>query len=393
MAPSHRPAVSANRDVLAQRWIVGVLALLGIVVAIALALSWPAHPDPAGNRLHGEVVGATVQSVAQGECGSDGSCVSNVVALLTSGPDRHQVTMLTLSPGPTSPRLTAGDHIRLARTVQSGQTLYEFDDIDRGRPLLALCLAFLLLALLVGRWRGVAAIAGLAFTGLLLVTYVVPALVDGHSPLLVALLAGSAITLVVLPLAHGLSSATGVAMVGTLVGMSVAAVLAAALVGSLRITGLSSEEFATLSLQGSHSTVSGLFLAGAVIGALGVLNDVTVTQASAVAELSGGAAGRREAFASAMRIGRDHIASTVYSLVLAYAGSALPLLLLFSLSGQSTMDSLTSDALAPEIASSLIGSIALVLVVPLTTAGAAAIHRPRRSGRPVTALAEVRPER
>jgi uncharacterized membrane protein len=173
---------------------------------------------------------------------------------------------------------------------------------------------------------------------------------------------------------------TGIAMLGTLTGMALAAGLAAVSVASLRITGLSSEENATLTLRGSHSTVGGLLLAGAVIGALGVLNDVTVTQAAAVAELTAGGANRRGVLSSAMRIGRDHIASTVYSLVLAYAGSALPLLLLFSLSQQSTSQVLTSDSLAPEIATSLIGGIALVIVVPLTTALAASLSHPRTTG-------------
>jgi uncharacterized membrane protein len=126
--------------------------------------------------------------------------------------------------------------------------------------------------------------------------------------------------------------------------------------------------------------VAGLLLCGAVIGALGVLNDVTVTQSSSVFELAAAdpRLGRRGLFRSAMRIGRDHIASTVYSLVLAYAGSALPLLLLFSITGQRVADVLTSDALGPEIAAGLIGSIALVLVVPLTTVIAAVFaHDPR----------------
>jgi uncharacterized membrane protein len=141
--------------------------------------------------------------------------------------------------------------------------------------------------------------------------------------------------------------------------------------------------------------VSGLLLAGSVIGALGVLNDVTVTQVSAVSELAGSGLSRRQLFQSAMRIGRDHIASTVYSLALAYAGSALPLLLLFSLSGQSTLNVLTSDSIAPEIAASLIGATALVLVVPMTTAIAAALLKPMDRSElgtqspPATALAEV----
>lgn len=378
MSPSHRPSAPASAQVKAGRWLLGVLGLAGVGILVAIVLTWPAHPHRSGSVLPGQLVRATVQSSTPGQCGPDGSCVTQVGVVITSGSDRGHNTELELTPGPTEPRLHVGDHIRLARTVQAGgQTLYEFADLDRGRPLLVLGIAFLAVAVLVGRWRGLAAVAGLAVAGALLVLYVVPALVDGTAPLLVVLLAGSAIVLVALPLAHGLSAPTAVAMIGTMLGMGVAALIAAVTVDSLRITGLSDEEFATLSLQGSHSTVSGLFLAGAVIGALGVLNDVTVTQAAAVSELSAGATDRRTVFRAAMRIGRDHIASTIYSLVLAYAGSSLPLLLLFSLSGQSTIDSLTSDSLAPAVASSLIGSIALVLVVPLTTAAAASFTRPR----------------
>jgi uncharacterized membrane protein len=127
-----------------------------------------------------------------------------------------------------------------------------------------------------------------------------------------------------------------------------------------------------------HVSITGLLLAGFIIGSLGVLNDVTVTQASTVfelAKLSDGAS-RRVIFGAAMRVGRDHIASTVYTLVLAYAGSALPLLLLFSVANRSLSDVLTSESVAIEIARSAVGGIALALSVPLTTAIAAMLVTP-----------------
>lgn len=357
------------------RLLLAVLGAMGLLVLVGLLVLWPNHPQATGG-LTGQLVDGTVRSVQLVGCGPSGAgCERTVGVQVTSGPDAPTVTSLSFAPGPTDPGLKVGERIRLARTTQNGQVLYQFDDIARGRPLLLLCLAFLLVVLAVGRWRGLAAVLGLIGTGVLLVEFTMPALIAGSSPVLVALLTGAAITLVVLPLSHGISTTTGVAMLGTLAGMLVATVVAAISVASLRITGLSSDENADLALRGAHTTVGGLLLAGAVVGALGVLNDVTVTQASAVAELRAGGADRRTVLRSAMRIGRDHIASTVYSLVLAYAGSALPLLLLFFLSQQSTTDVLSSDSLAPEIATGLIGSIALVLVVPLTTAVAAALHQ------------------
>jgi len=124
-------------------------------------------------------------------------------------------------------------------------------------------------------------------------------------------------------------------------------------------------------------SISGLLLAGFIIGSLGVLNDVTITQASSAFELASldPRASRREIFASAMRVGRDHIASTVYTLVLAYAGGALPLLLLFSVAGRSISDVVTGDAVAVEIVRACVGGIALALSVPLTTAIAAVLSR------------------
>ena len=116
-------------------------------------------------------------------------------------------------------------------------------------------------------------------------------------------------------------------------------------------------------------------LCGIIIAGLGVLNDVTITQASAVwelYELSPGMSARR-LFTGAMRIGRDHIASTVYTLVLAYAGAALPVILLFTLAGRQVGDVVTTEQVAEEVVRTLVGSIGLVLAVPLTTALAAVV--------------------
>ena len=142
------------------------------------------------------------------------------------------------------------------------------------------------------------------------------------------------------------------------------------------LTGLSEDQNNEVAAYLGNVSITGLLLAGFIIGSLGVLNDVTVTQASTVFELAETGAARKAIFLGAMRVGRDHIASTVYTLVLAYAGSALPLLLLFSVSSRSLGDVLTSESVAIEIARSSVGGIALALSVPLTTAIAAVLATP-----------------
>jgi uncharacterized membrane protein len=235
---------------------------------------------------------------------------------------------------------------------------------------------------LVARWRGLAALVGLGVAYGVLVFFLLPALLAGEPALPVGLTAAATILFVVLYLAHGVSARTSTALLGTLLSLGLTGALALAVTGAVRITGLASEEVTTVQTAAPAVSVSGLVLCGVVIGALGVLNDVTVTQASAVWELHDTAPGlpRRRLYRAAMRIGRDHIASSVYTLVLAYAGSAIPLLLLVSLSGRSVHDIVTSDGIAQEVVRGLVGGIGLVASVPITTATAAYLMAGRRRG-------------
>jgi uncharacterized membrane protein len=189
------------------------------------------------------------------------------------------------------------------------------------------------------------------------------------------LVAAAVILFVVLYLAHGVSARTSTALLGTLLSLGLTGLLGWAATGLTKLTGLSAEQLPYLQTAGARVSVTGLLLCGLVIGTLGVLNDATVTQASAVWELHAAdpAAGPLRLYRSAMRIGRDHIASTIYTLVLAYAGSALPVLLLFTVSGRSTHDVLTGDEIAGEILRGLVGGVGIAASVPITTAVAAAV--------------------
>ena len=183
------------------------------------------------------------------------------------------------------------------------------------------------------------------------------------------------IMFVVLYLTHGLSARTSTAVLGTLLSLALIGVLGAAFSAAARLTGLDDQTSNLIATLGTGVDARGLLLAGVIIGALGVLDDVTVTQTSAVWELrrANPQLGAGALFTAAMRIGRDHVASAVNTLVLAYAGASLPLLLLFTLSGRALGEVVTAQDVATEVVRTLVGSIGLVASVPITTALAALV--------------------
>jgi uncharacterized membrane protein len=188
-------------------------------------------------------------------------------------------------------------------------------------------------------------------------------------------------------LAHGLNAATTVAVLGTLASLLLTALLSVIFVGVSSFTGSGSEEAVFLQISQQQVNLEGLLLASIIIGTLGVLDDVTVTQASAVWELhrANPAYGIKKLYQAGIRIGRDHIASTVNTLVLAYAGASLPLLVLFTVANRSFTDVVTSELMAEEVVRTLVGSIGLVASVPLTTGLAAFVvsrGAERQKGRP-----------
>ena len=285
--------------------------------------------------------------------------------------------MLEFSGGPGQPNLAVGDHIRISRQVDAaGATSYAFYDYERTWPLIALAAVFAVVIVAVAGWRGLRALIGIVVAFLVLVVFLLPALRDGAAAIPVALVASAAILYAVIYLAHGVSLRTSAALLGTLAALLLAALLSWGAIELAHLTGLSEDQNNEVAAYLGNVSITGLLLAGFIIGSLGVLNDVTVTQASTVFELAETGAARKAIFLGAMRVGRDHIASTVYTLVLAYAGSALPLLLLFSVANRSLGDVLTSESVAIEIARSAVGGIALALSVPLTTAIAAVLATP-----------------
>ncbi|WP_099025597.1 YibE/F family protein [Mycolicibacterium palauense] len=399
---SHSHAGPAPLGPLAARIVVGLLIAIAVAMLAGAALLWPSQqkvdiPLPFQNSSGGAVTteAGQVQSTDLADCGSPssgrvitaeprpgvagtGQCVQAVVAI-DSGPNAGAHTLLEFSPGPGQPHLAAGEHIRLIRQVdERGATTYAFYDYERTWPLIGLAAVFAVVIVAVARWRGLRALIGIVVAFGVLVVFLLPALRDGAPAVPVALVASAAILYAVIYLAHGVSLRTSAALLGTLTSLLLAAGLSWAAIELAHLTGLSEEKNNEVAAYLGHISITGLLLAGFIIGSLGVLNDVTVTQASTVFELAGLGenTSRRAVFAGAMRVGRDHIASTVYTLVLAYAGSSLPLLLLFSVANRSLGDVLTSESVAIEIARSAVGGIALALSVPLTTGIAAVLATP-----------------
>ena len=269
--------------------------------------------------------------------------------------------------------LSPGDTVELQKIPAAdgadGPT-YSYFATDRDGTLLWLVLLFLVVVLAIARWRGLFALVGLTFGAAVVWWFLLPALLEGSSGVGVALTGASAIMFVVLYMTHGLSLRTSTALAGTLVGVAITGLLGVVAVADARLTGISDDAGGLLRAYGDGLDFPSLLGCALVIAGLGVLNDVTITQASAVWELRAASpqASRREVYAGAMRIGRDHIASTIYTIVFAYVGTALLVLLLLSIYDRSIVDLRSTEQLAEEIVRTLVTSIGLVLAVPVTTA-------------------------
>jgi len=350
---------------------------------------FPAGLGPQSELVRGELVmrevircddrrsaatpGQTVPELpASGDQGVTAECVTAEV-MLRSGPDEGTTVVLEVLSTPLEPFPDRGG-IRLAYDPdgEPGQQ-YAFADVERRSPLLLLLAIFAVAVVGLGRWTGVRALFGLGLSLAVLATFVLPSLIAGQDALLVALVGSAAVMLVVLYVAHGVTVQTSVAVLGTLASLALTAGLAEAFVRATALTGLGSDETGLISATVGGIDLRGLLLAGIVIGSLGVLDDMTVTQSSAVWELhlANPATPSRELYRSGLRIGRDHIASTVNTLVLAYVGASLPLLVVYSLADSALGDVLTSEVVAQEVVRALVGSIGLVAAVPITTALAA----------------------
>jgi uncharacterized membrane protein len=353
-----------------------ITGILAVAVLVGLIALWPTgerRPSLQGLGFVSEVVDAEVVASRESECEGQpqgGVTCRRVTFEVAEGQDTGKRYDQELVLTGTTPRLEGGDRVVLAHDPQAPPGFeYRFVDRDRGGVLFWLAVVFVVAVVLLGRLRGVAALGGLVSSIALLLIFVLPSILDGHDPFAVAIVGSAAIAFLALYLAHGFSTMTTVALLGTLGSLALTAILAQVFVGVAHLSGFATEEAIVVQIGAANVDLAGIILGGVVIGALGAIDDMTVTQASAVWELRAAdpRMGRVSVLRSGLRIGRDHVASTVNTLALAYAGASLPVLLLFVLSRQSLGTVANGEVIATEILRTLVGSIGLVAAVPLTT--------------------------
>ncbi|MBT2367193.1 YibE/F family protein [Streptomyces sp. ISL-10] len=410
---SHGPAAPVSQHL--RKVIAAVLIPFATAVLVGLAVLWPGGTpghERSGVGFDRQTEQGRVVSVEKVDCkdvnagqvpptgdtstpegreavnAQRGDCGKATIEV-TTGKDKGRTFVEIVQPD--APRqLREGQGVVVAYAPDAPRDLqYSVTDVDREFPMALLAGIFALAVVLVGRMRGVMALIALTVSFAVLTLFILPAILQGSNPLIVAVVGASAIMLIALYSCHGITARTSVAVLGTLISLLLIGLLGSLFIGWASLSGNTDDNTGLIKGLYPNIDMSGLLLAGVIIGSLGVLDDVTVTQTSAVWELhqADPDMGPRALYRSAIRIGRDHIASVVNTLVLAYAGAALPLLLLFSIAQSSVGTVANSELVAEEIVRTLVGSIGLVASVPVTTVLATLVVSADRPGRPAAEAA------
>lgn len=358
-----------------------LVGCLLLATAGGLIVLWPdgSSEPKLATSLRAPTFNAEVVALEPVRCRAPGArdC-KRIEARLLNGPDEGRTVSFASGDSTADPDFAEGDRARLVKNEvpegsPPGGDPYSFADFDRRKPMLGLLLAFTAVVVGFGRLRGFLSLVGLGLSVAVIGTFVVPAILDGRSPLAVALVGSMAVMFATLGLAHGIGAKSVAASLGTTAALLLTAGLAILSTELANISGFSSEEATLLQGVAGELSLEGLVLAGIVIAALGVLDDLTVSQASAVMALrrANPAHGARALYQGAIAIGRDHVAATVNTLVLAYVGASLPVLLIFSVGDVPFADAINREAVAQQVIGTLVGSVGLITAVPLTTGIAA----------------------
>lgn len=391
----HAPVEVGQR---ARTMLIGFLAVVGVLAVAGMIWLWPtgSQLDGALNRVD-EVPGLTYQDATITElidgCEAtvvgpvEGAPCQTAVVRVETGPDAGSTAEVELTGPQVHAGLNAGDSVELARIPIEDGFHYSFSGVNR-LPVIGVMLALFVVAVLaVARLRGFMALVALGIAAYVLLGFMLPAIVVGKPGMAVALSGSTVIMFIVLYVAHGISVRTSAALAGTLLGLAVTTALGAVAVSAARLSGFAEENEYDLAQLAPAINFQDLLMVGIIIGGLGVLNDVTITQASSVWELRAAAPqwSRTQVFRAGMRIGRDHIASTIYTIVFAYAGAALAVLLLLYFTTRAPLDLLGVEMFAGEAVRTLGSAIGLVLSVPITTGIAALTVGPAREAEPARA--------
>jgi len=353
-----------------------------VIAAIVFFFAWPYFnvelPGEGFSTFGADTVRAQVtQIIEEGEIDMGGRMQTYQIARVNILDGEYAGIIMEIDYGKRQIRsddydLSVGDKVvvSISKTPENVINAY-FVDFVRTTPILWLTGIFAVSIILISRWKGVRALLSTVFSLYIIIGYIIPHILVGEDPLTVSIIGSIILLGVTLYLTYGWTLKTHSAVISMILVLLLTGTLSALFVLFTKLNGTGDENVMFLmQLMETPINLRGLLLGGMIIGALGVLDDLVTTQASAVFELHHANPNFkfRDLFNSAMRIGQDHVAATVNSLVLAYAGASLPMLLMFSLARGDYGYLINFSFIAEEIVRTLVGSLGLIAAVPLTTA-------------------------
>ncbi len=354
-----------------------LVAAMGVLYATRPPLHYRATDASSEATVRAEVLTVEDEQIGEDENGMVSISQQLRLRILSAGKFEGrevEVTYNGLGPALRDVQFHAGDKVVLMAAIRPDGTAH-FAVADRMRlePLALLLLFFVLLTVAVGRWQGVSALVGLVLSFVVIGGFILPQILGDRDPVLVAVVGSATLLAITLYFIQGWGPITHTALLGMMASLFITGLLAIGWTSLAHLTGFGSEETMYLQATGVRLDMRGLFLAGVIIGAAGVLDDVVLAQAVGTFELAAvnPALSTRELYRRGMKMGNAHLASMVNTLVLAYTSTALPLLILFYLYTEPWYLTLNRELIAEELVRMLVGSAGLILAVPITTALAA----------------------
>lgn len=310
------------------------------------------------------------QSPSQNVSGISNKIISAIFQDASGGEKKITLDDSGLAPS-VSHQFEKGDRILISKTTdQDGTEIFTVVDFIRSKQLFMLFISFFVLVLLVARFRGVFSFVGMIISYFVIMQIIIPQILNGNNPVFISILGCAIIVPITFYLSHGINKKTTIAIVSTILALSIVALFAHVAIVFTRLTGLASEEAGFIqAFKGNDIKMTDLLLAGIMISTLGVLDDITISQASVVDQLTktNSKLSTNQLFMKAMSVGRDHIGSLVNTLVLVYAGASLPLFLLFADQHIAVSAVVNFELIATEIVKTIVSSFGLVLSVPIAT--------------------------
>ncbi|HVZ12517.1 MAG TPA: YibE/F family protein [Patescibacteria group bacterium] len=268
--------------------------------------------------------------------------------------------------------VSEGDTVVLLRQTMNGKTVYSVYDKYRSMNIFIILAVFVVMLLIVTGVAGLGSLLGLLISLSVILFFIVPNILNGVSPLVVTLVGAVIILIISTYVAHGISKKTSVALASTFISLLIATVIAMLFTDFATLTGVGNEDIAQLAIGATKIiNLKGLFLSGIIIGTLGALNDVTISQSATIFELAEAHEKIKayDLFKKGFNVGREHILSLVNTLVLAYAGSSLFIFIFLVLNPGKVpyWVIFNTETISGEIVSTVAGSLGLILAVPIVT--------------------------